>query len=826
MFGVEDDDRERVWTADEIDAVDRLANVLANLFHRQRSETALRSEVLAASRRVAFDRVQLDLADWALALDADEPLDSIEPHLERLGRVLVADAVSLSTLSNRRLRIVSRWPIDDLVPPGSAPRLRYPSLLHKLIDLEPLCVDDVFLSDAPWAREWRSDPRAPRSAIVVPLGSSGRWYGSLTVEVGFEPREWDEGQISLIRYVSGTVAGVLARRRAEQSLLASDSRLRALVEASADLIVVIDRIGSIQYANGAVRSLLGITSEQVIGVSALQRVHPDDRELAADRLRHLLDRRPTPITRLRVMRQGGTAGWWEITSGVDHDHVDGSTILVGREVTAHVANEQANELRVERLRYTFALAQTALDIGPDEFLARLDATCERIAAMLECDLVFVDRIDEARAEVTPLGSFCTEDGFLDQAGTVLPFSALPSWLARLREPDPVTIPNTSDWDEPWITEKRRMFGVSGGQAAIALSAAGELVGVLGACMINSTRQFDADEVAFLRIIAETITHVLDRARSDAALRASEARFRSLSETAADVVILVDDRDTIAYASPSSFDLLGYTPDDLIGQPAAMLLPPGSADFIGLVGHDAHRPEAATAEIELCRADRSAIWVAHSTSRLVDSRGGRVTYRISLRDITARRRLESELSWQALHDPLTGLGNRLQLQRRLESIGANSHSPHGTALMLIDLDNFKLINDTFGHAQGDAILRIVARRLSAVKRPSDTLVRVGGDEFVVLCPDTTLHGAKLIGERIVASLVRPLTAGGVSIGVGASVGVAHCTGPFDDQVLLARADGAMYRAKHAGGSRVQAADSALAGDQSIRVVDGVDRLDRP
>ena len=830
IFGVEDDDADRSWSDDEIDAIDRMANVLANLFHRQRSEAALRAEVLGAARRVAYDRVQLDIAEWALTLDANEPFDGIEQYLGRLGRVLLADSVTFSTLQGRRLRITARWPADSDMPPGSAPRLRYPALLAKLADLEPLCVDDVFQCDAAWAQQWRSDPRAPRSAIVIPLGSAGRWYGTLTVATSAEPRVWDEGQVSLIRYVSSTVAGVLARRRAEQSLHASDSRLRALVEASPDLIVVLDRAGAIQYANGAVRRLLGSTNDQIVGVSPLARVYHDDLDLAAQRLTGLLERRPIPITRVRIVRSDGTFGWWEMTSGVDHDNVDGSTILMGREVTAHVANELANTLRVDRLRYTFDLAQIALDVGPDEFLARLDTICAQIAAMLGADIVYVDQVDEARQELTPLGRIGDDKDVVVEQTSSVPFSMMPSWIARLRENEPVVVTMSEGRVEPWIEEKRRLFGVGGGQAAIALSAAGELVGVLGVSMISAERTWDDDEIAFLRIIAETISHVLDRARIDAALRASEARFRSLLETAADVVILVDDRDVIAYASPSSFDLLGHAPEDLIGRRASVLLADGGEDFVGLVGDPRSLPEAATAEINLRRADGSAIWVAHSTSRLVDPRGGRVTYRTSLSDITERKRLETELSWQALHDPLTGLGNRLLLQRRLETMGHSVGSHRGFAVMLIDLDHFKSINDTFGHAQGDAMLRIVARRLSALKRPSDTLARSGGDEFVVICPDTTLQAAEKIGRRIVATLDRPLTAGGVSVRLGASVGVAHrADGPFDEQDLLRDADQAMYRAKQAGGSQLRTASSrdrgsGLPGHESVGVVHGVDRLD--
>ena len=201
--------------------------------------------------------------------------------------------------------------------------------------------------------------------------------------------------------------------------------------------------------------------------------------------------------------------------------------------------------------------------------------------------------------------------------------------------------------------------------AVAMSMAGQLVGELGVAMAVGERGWDDDAVAYLRIVADTIAHVLERERLDTALRASEARFRILSETAADVVILIDDRGIIAYASPSSATVLGYTPAELIGQDATLLLPSGQGDLVRLLDDRSSRDGSVTAELQMRRADGEVIWVAHSTSAVLDARtSSRVTYRISLRDVTERKRLETELSWQALHDPLTGLGNRIHLQRRL------------------------------------------------------------------------------------------------------------------------------------------------------------------
>jgi len=162
--------------------------------------------------------------------------------------------------------------------------------------------------------------------------------------------------------------------------------------------------------------------------------------------------------------------------------------------------------------------------------------------------------------------------------------------------------------------------------------------------------------------------------------------------------------------------------------------------------------------------------------------------------------------QSMHDPLTGLGNRSLFQQRFEQAVSRRPRPRGLALLLVDLDGFKAVNDSRGHAVGDLVLRLMAERLRSVTRDGDTLARVGGDEFVLLCPDATPGAAAEIAERVLAVVGRPLRAGDDWFQLGASVGVSHAslTGVYtvvDAAGLLREADRAMYEAKKAGKGRV-------------------------
>jgi diguanylate cyclase (GGDEF)-like protein len=177
--------------------------------------------------------------------------------------------------------------------------------------------------------------------------------------------------------------------------------------------------------------------------------------------------------------------------------------------------------------------------------------------------------------------------------------------------------------------------------------------------------------------------------------------------------------------------------------------------------------------------------------------------VTLADITAHRELEQQLRAAALHDPLTGLPNRSLLVDRLAlALAAALRSDAHLAVLYCDLDRFKAVNDRWGHAAGDAVLTQTAARLTAAVRPGDTVARIGGDEFVLLCPDVDgLPAAEQLAARVTAALVQPLRTGpGTVHSVGASIGVALSAPGATPETLLTAADEAMYRVKSAGRAR--------------------------
>jgi diguanylate cyclase (GGDEF)-like protein len=199
-------------------------------------------------------------------------------------------------------------------------------------------------------------------------------------------------------------------------------------------------------------------------------------------------------------------------------------------------------------------------------------------------------------------------------------------------------------------------------------------------------------------------------------------------------------------------------------------------------------------------DGTEVWVRDEAYAMADHASGRRVSQGLLIDTTDRKRLESRLIHDALHDPLTGLANRVLLRDHLErALARQGRSPGVVALLFVDLDDFKRVNDSYGHAAGDEILVQVAARLVGAVRADDVVGRQSGDEFAVLLGRiVSVEEAVLAAERILRELRRPIPLGGRSIVVGGSIGIAFAAeedATVED--LVTQADAAMYAAKHKG-----------------------------
>jgi diguanylate cyclase (GGDEF)-like protein/PAS domain S-box-containing protein len=296
--------------------------------------------------------------------------------------------------------------------------------------------------------------------------------------------------------------------------------------------------------------------------------------------------------------------------------------------------------------------------------------------------------------------------------------------------------------------------------------------------------------------------VTARFTAEAALRESEIRYRLLFEQNAAGVcvsrvdgVIVECNDTFAL-------MLGYTRSELVGRNMTELYanPSEALELTTLLGSVA---TLNSVEIELRRADRRALWVLENLALVGD--GSAAVVHATVVDISDRKRAEEQIEFHAYHDVLTHLPNRKLFTDRLRhSLTRAKRNNKAVAVMFIDVDHFKSVNDTLGHTAGDELLLEMARRLRECVREDDTVARLGGDEFTIILSELR-HPEDALGvaEKILAAVQEPLTIGGMPIVVSASIGIAlYPEDGHDPESLLRNADSAMYRAKEAGRSTVQ------------------------
>lgn len=300
-------------------------------------------------------------------------------------------------------------------------------------------------------------------------------------------------------------------------------------------------------------------------------------------------------------------------------------------------------------------------------------------------------------------------------------------------------------------------------------------------------------------LVSNLRDVTERVRTEEALRLSEAMHRAMVETAQEGILATSPDGLVLFANDTAAEVLGRPVEDLVGEDPVRLLGLVDSGTVGEDGREVH-------EVVHRRPDNKER-ILRVALRPLNSRNNRLGSLVSVSDVTDARNAERVLRSRALHDPLTGLPNRYLFQDRLETaVARQARTPgRGTAVLFLDVDRFKPVNDGYGHTAGDGVLREIASRLLASVRATDTVGRLGGDEFAVVCEDAGREEALVVAERILAALEVPVVIGGGEHLVSISIGIALAP-PYDVDDVVHRADEAMYRAKQSGGGRY-----ALAGE---------------
>ena len=314
---------------------------------------------------------------------------------------------------------------------------------------------------------------------------------------------------------------------------------------------------------------------------------------------------------------------------------------------------------------------------------------------------------------------------------------------------------------------------------------------------------DNPKIGGLVINARDIT---ERKRSEIELRDAQERFRSAFEHAAIGMALMSIDGRLFRVNRALVRMLGRAEDQLLGASLFALTHVGDREAVTdavdrLLAGEVHSHRV---EQRMLHVDDRMVWVSLSMS-LVRDLSGKPLYVVSqIEDITERKASGARLAHLAIHDPLTGLPNRLLFVDRMRRALSSADADHRVAVVFIDLDHFKVVNDSLGHPAGDRLLVAIADRLRATIRPSDTVARFGGDEFTVLCSDVPDElAAQALADRIASAVSRPITLAEGEVYVTASLGIALSESDLETpETLLRNADAAMYTAKEQGRARIE------------------------
>lgn len=340
-----------------------------------------------------------------------------------------------------------------------------------------------------------------------------------------------------------------------------------------------------------------------------------------------------------------------------------------------------------------------------------------------------------------------------------------------------------------------------GAFSFAVRSQGVTIGVL---IFHSQEIREPDErlLAAVGVIGSQIGQFVQRKQAETALRESEARFRSLTQLSSDRYWEQDQMYRFTSMTGIGSQLVDSQLHRIIGKTRWEL------DYIGMTAEDwaphiatldAHQPFQ---DLELCRLDKSGAkaWVSVSGEPVFDASGVFKGYRGVGKDITARKLTEERIEHQARHDALTALPNRMMFSEMLNlALDSAKRYQRSFAVMFIDLDRFKIINDTLGHEAGDKLLQEIAARLRQTVRTSDIVARLGGDEFVILLQEQSEpQQIEAVARKLLSAVIKPLFLQGQECRVSASIGICMYPAHADnEQALMKNADTAMYSAKEEG-----------------------------
>lgn len=579
--------------------------------------------------------------------------------------------------------------------------------------------------------------------------------------------------------------------RDRQQIAESELRFRRAMEDSAIGIVVVGLDGRIRQTNPAFAAMLGYTSEEIEALTFFQITHPDDLLIGRETMDDLKAGTVNSFHfEKRYLRKDGTPVWAHLAGSVIRDETSGRPLYLVSQIENIDARKQAEARIAEaETRWNFALAgagQGVWDLDMRKGGTTYSSTWVKMLGYADGEL----------------------DGDTDR------------WLTMIHPDDRETVAEADrahlEGKTPFFEAEFRMRHKDGHWMwildrgkAIERDENGRLIRAIGS-LTDITRRKEAEE----------------RLTVSAAMLADEKeRLRVTLQSIGDAVICTDAANRITFMNPVAEKLTGIAGGEALGKMLGHVywaVDEETGHRIGVTrpAVGVHAPADQNSRAVLIRRDDTRCSIRQVVSPIINERNEFCGLVIVFQDFTDARALQRQLAHAAAHDALTGLANRSSFIRAMEDLvgqarkDGTSGKGTGHQFMFIDLDHFKLVNDTGGHAAGDALLKRVAEAIRSVLGPDDIVARLGGDEFAVILRSGSAAGAKIAARSIIDAIGGlDFTWDGRPHVIGASIGLAainaNC-GEVDE--IIARADAACYAAKAAGRGCVSVASDA-------RIVEG-------
>ena len=577
-----------------------------------------------------------------------------------------------------------------------------------------------------------------------------------------------EGQPLRMR---GTIQDITARKRAEILLRDSEERYRATFEQAAIGIVHTDIDGRLLRCNARFAAMLGYLPGEISGLTVQQLTVPEEATRSADAIQQIWSGElATACLEKRYLRKDGSTTWARVTISMQRD-AEGRplhSIALVEDINVQKGAEERLATTQEALRESEVRYRTAFQTSQDGIcISRLSD-----GRFVEVNKAYADMMGYEREEM--IGRTSHELNF---------------WVEPELRRDLVGKVSSDFSFRDQVTQYRKK---NGQLIWVQLSAAViEIEDV--ACLLSLIRDITETKAAEERLAA-----------TQEALRESEARYRTAFQTSHNAVIINRLEDGMYFDVNKAFlDIMGYEREEVVGKTPLELGIWAESSVQESVSEALRREGTFHGEIQFRKKDGESFWGMMSAS-LFEHAGVACVLSVT-QDIGNAKAAEDEIRNLAFYDPLTGLPNRRLLQDRLRQIlSAGSSHRRKQALLFVDLDNFKNLNDTLGHQTGDLLLQETANRLRFCVRETDTVARLGGDEFLIMLGDlnpvreAAASQAELVADKVLASLEQPYWLDGRQCLSSASIGITI----FGDRretpnEVLQQADIAMYQAKAAG-----------------------------